>query len=144
MWGLVQSSTIGELCQNWSGLLALASDPHYFGWVSREHTIQISDRRLLLVSTVKTRILYNFNQFVSHTSQSPLTKRNLVSVTGHLAAWRKDCLSHLSKYGNFGYYRVSSDEISPLSQPANQVDEMKISSGVSQSHMGDELIEIVQ
>jgi hypothetical protein len=53
-------------------------------------------------------------------------------------------LSHLPKYGNFGYYRVSSDEISPLSQPASQVDEMKISSGVSQSHMGDELIEIVQ
>jgi hypothetical protein len=48
MWGLVQSSTIGELCQNWSGLLALASDPRYFGWVSREHSIQISDRRLLL------------------------------------------------------------------------------------------------
>jgi hypothetical protein len=31
-----------------------------------------------------------------------------------------------------------------LSQPASQVDEMKISSGVSQSHVGDELIEIVQ
>jgi len=46
----VQSSTISELCQNWSGLLALTSDPHYFGWVSREHTIQISDRRLLLVT----------------------------------------------------------------------------------------------
>ena len=32
------------------------------------------------------QILYNFDQFVSHASQGPLTKRNLVSVTGHLAA----------------------------------------------------------
>ena len=32
------------------GPLALASDPFFFGWVSREHTIQISDRRLLLSS----------------------------------------------------------------------------------------------
>ena len=37
-----------ELCRNWSGLLALTSDPHYFGWVSREHCIQTSDRQLLL------------------------------------------------------------------------------------------------
>ena len=51
MWGLVQSSTIGELCRNWSGLLALTSDPRYLGWVSREHSIPISDRQLLLVST---------------------------------------------------------------------------------------------
>jgi hypothetical protein len=49
MWGLVQSSMIGELCQNWSGLLALASDPCYFGWVSWEHSVQISDCRLLLI-----------------------------------------------------------------------------------------------
>jgi len=49
MRGLVQSLTIGELCQNRSGLLALANDPHHFEWVSREHAIQISDRRLLLV-----------------------------------------------------------------------------------------------
>ena len=48
MQGLVQSLTIGKLCQNQSGLLALANDPHHFEWVSREHTIQISDRRLLL------------------------------------------------------------------------------------------------
>jgi hypothetical protein len=89
-------------------------------------------------------LLYNFNQFISHMSQGPLTKRNLVSVTGHLAAWWKGRLSHIPKYGNFGYYWVLSDEISPLSQPASQVDEMKISSGVSQSHMGDKLIEIVQ
>jgi hypothetical protein len=53
MWGLVQSSTIGELCRNWLGLLALASDPYYFGLVSREHCIQISDRRLLLTSVYK-------------------------------------------------------------------------------------------
>ena len=51
---------------------------------------------------------------------------------------------HLIQTSNFGYYRVSSDEISPLSQPTSQVDEMKISSGVSQSHVGDKLIEIVQ
>ena len=48
MRGLVQSLMIGELCQNRSGLLALANDPHHFEWVLREHTIQISDRRLLL------------------------------------------------------------------------------------------------
>ena len=48
MRGLVQSLTIGKLCQNRSGLLALANDPHHVVWVSREHTIQISDRLLLL------------------------------------------------------------------------------------------------
>ena len=46
MRGLVQSLTIGELCQNRSGLLALAND-------------QISDRRLLLS-------LYNKSKY-SHT-----------------------------------------------------------------------------
>jgi len=40
----------------------------------------------------------------------------------------KGHLSHLPKYGNFGYYQVSSDKISLLSQ----------------SHMWDELIKIVQ
>ena len=54
MWGLVQSLMIGKLCQNRSGLLALANNPHHFEWVSREHTIQIFDRWLLLVSFTKT------------------------------------------------------------------------------------------
>ena len=48
-------------------------------------------------------ILYNFNQFVSHTSQSQLTKRNLASVTSHKANWRKGRLSRPPKYSNFGY-----------------------------------------
>jgi hypothetical protein len=52
-------------------------------------------------------------------------------------------LSHLPTYGNFGYYWVLSDKISLLSQPASQIDKMKISSAISQSHMGDKLIEIV-
>jgi hypothetical protein len=30
-------------------------------------------------------ILYNFDQFVCHVSQSHLTKRNWVTVTGHKA-----------------------------------------------------------
>jgi hypothetical protein len=77
-------------------------------------------------------LLYNFNQFVSHASQSPLTKRNLASVTGHFTAWRKSRLSHLPKYDNFGYYLVSSDEISPLSQPTSQVDDSDVS-GQAQS-----------
>jgi hypothetical protein len=37
-----------------------------------------------------------------------------------------------------------SDEISPLSRPSSQGDEIKISSGASRCHMGDESIEIVQ
>ena len=53
IWGPVQSSTIVKLCQKLSGPLALASNPHYFGWVSREHTIQISDRPLLLRRVVQ-------------------------------------------------------------------------------------------
>jgi len=44
----LQSSTVVEICKNISGPLALASDPIYFGWVSREHTIQISDLQRLL------------------------------------------------------------------------------------------------
>jgi len=69
-------------------------------------------------------------QLVSHASQGPLMKWNL-------AAWRKGGLSHLP---TCGYYWVLSDEILLLSQ----VDEMEFLSGVSQSHMGDELIKIVQ
>ena len=53
-------------------------------------------------------------------------------------------MSHTPKYSNFAVNWVQSDEILPLSQPSSQSDEIKISSGVSQSHMGDELIEIVQ
>ena len=37
-----------------------------------------------------------------------------------------------------------SNEISPLSWPSSQGDEIKILSGMSHCHMGDELIEIVQ
>ena len=37
-----------------------------------------------------------------------------------------------------------SDEISPLSRPSSQGDEIKISSGTSRCHMGDKSIKIVQ
>jgi hypothetical protein len=50
-----------------------------------------------------------------HVSQGPLMKRNLASVTGHLATWRKGRLSHIPKYDNFGHYRASSDKIPVLS-----------------------------
>ena len=39
------------------------------------------------------KILYNFDQFVSHMSQGYLTKQNLVLVTGHKATWQKGSLS---------------------------------------------------
>jgi len=40
--------------------------------------------------------------------------------------------------------KAASDEILPMSQASRQSDEKKISSGMSQSQRGDELIEIVQ
>jgi hypothetical protein len=54
----VQSSTICELCQNRSVLLALTSNPHCFGWVSREHCIQISDPCLLLGESHNASVHY--------------------------------------------------------------------------------------
>ena len=89
-------------------------------------------------------VLYNFDQFISHTSQSQLTKQNFASGTSHKANWQNNQLSQPPKCSNFGFHWGQSNEILPLSQPSSQGDEIKISSGMSQSHMGDRLIEIVQ
>jgi hypothetical protein len=46
--GPLQSSMIVEICKKKFGTPGTRCDPCYFGWVSREHTIQISDLRRLL------------------------------------------------------------------------------------------------
>src|SRR5882724_5939361 len=53
-------------------------------------------------------------------------------------------MSQSPKYSNFACSGAQSDEILQLSQLSSQGDEIKISSGVSQSHRGDKLIEIGQ
>jgi hypothetical protein len=62
----VRPCEVRELCQNRSGLLALANrgsdccraDEMLVSNVSREHTIQISDRRLLLSLATKSYRLW--------------------------------------------------------------------------------------
>jgi len=48
---------LANFVQNWSGLLALANDPHHCGWVSWGDTIQNSDCQLLLFSMVAFSVM---------------------------------------------------------------------------------------
>jgi hypothetical protein len=50
-----------------------------------DDTGQASETKIEFPTNATMILLYNFDQFISHVSQAHLMKRNLVSVTSHLA-----------------------------------------------------------